>query len=63
MSQLYLVVDGTIIFAAAMTFAWEIALHAMIVSMFGGIASDFAIEGPSVVRTASIVSDRLQEMA
>lgn len=63
LSQLYLMVDGTIILIAVFTFGWEIALHAILVLMVAGMASDFALEGPSVVRTASIVTDHPQEMA
>lgn len=63
LSQLYLLVDGVIILVAVFTFGWEIALHAILVLLIGGIASDFALEGPSVVRTASIVTDHPQELA
>ena len=63
LSQLYLTVDGTIILVAVVTFGWEIALHAILVLMIGGWASDFVLEGPSVVRTASIVTDQPREMA
>jgi uncharacterized membrane-anchored protein YitT (DUF2179 family) len=63
LSQLYLIVDGTIIILAVFTFGWEIALHAILVLMVAGIASDFALEGPSVVRTASIVTDQPRELA
>jgi uncharacterized membrane-anchored protein YitT (DUF2179 family) len=63
LSQLYLLVDGVIILVAVFTFGWEIALHAILVLMIGGIASDFALEGPSVVRTASIVTDHPRELA
>ena len=57
LSQVYLYVDGTIILAAALSFGWEIALHAVLVVLIAGMASDFALEGPSVVRTASIIID------
>ena len=63
LSQIYLVVDGTIILAAVFVFGWEIALHAILVLMLAGMASDFVLEGPSVVRTATIVTDQGQEMA
>jgi len=63
LSQLYLMVDGAIILVAGFVFGWEIALHAILVLMIGGIASDFALEGPSVVRTASIVTEQPQELA
>jgi len=63
LSQVYLIVDGSIILVAAFIFSWDIALHAILVLMVAGVASDFALEGPSVVRTASIVTDQPQEMA
>jgi uncharacterized membrane-anchored protein YitT (DUF2179 family) len=63
LSQIYLMVDGSIILIAVFTFGWEIALHAVLLVLISGIASDFALEGPSVVRTASIVTDRPQELA
>jgi uncharacterized membrane-anchored protein YitT (DUF2179 family) len=62
LSQIYLFVDGLIILTAAFTFGWEIALHAILVLLICGMAADFALEGPSVVRTASIVTDRPQEL-
>ena len=62
LSQVYLAVDGSIILGAAFIFSWDIALHAILVLMIAGVASDFALEGPSVVRTASIVTDQPQEM-
>jgi uncharacterized membrane-anchored protein YitT (DUF2179 family) len=62
LSQIYLFVDGVIILTSAFTFGWEIALHAILVLLICGMASDFALEGPSVVRTASIVTDRPQEL-
>lgn len=63
LSQVYLIVDGGIILVAVFTFGWDIALHAILVLMIGGMASDFALEGPSVVRTASVVTDHPREMA
>ena len=62
LSQVYLAVDGGIILFAAFIFSWDIALHAILVLMVAGVASDFALEGPSVVRTASIVTDQPQEL-
>lgn len=63
LSQIYLFVDGSIVLVAAFAFSWDIALHAILVLMIGGMASDFALEGPSVVRTASIITNNPQEMA
>lgn len=63
LSQTYLVVDGSIILISGFVFSWDIALHALLVLFFCGIASDFALEGPAVVRTANIVTDRPRELA
>jgi uncharacterized membrane-anchored protein YitT (DUF2179 family) len=63
LSQIYLIVDGSIVLVAAFVFSWDIALHAILVLMISGVASDFALEGPSVVRTASIITDHPQKMA
>jgi uncharacterized membrane-anchored protein YitT (DUF2179 family) len=63
LSQIYLTVDGMIILGATVVFGWEIALHAILVVLIAGVASDFALEGPSVVRTASIITDQPAEMA
>ncbi len=57
LSQSYLYTDGAIIFVAGVVFGWESALHAMMTLFFAGIASDFVIEGPSFIRTATIVTD------
>ncbi len=63
LSQIYLIVDGSIVLVAAFVFSWDIALHAILVLMISGVASDFALEGPSVVRIASIITDHPQKMA
>jgi uncharacterized membrane-anchored protein YitT (DUF2179 family) len=62
LSQIYLLVDGSIIATSAIVFGWEIALHAILVLLVCGMASDFALEGPSVVRTAHIVTERPEEL-
>jgi uncharacterized membrane-anchored protein YitT (DUF2179 family) len=49
--------DGLVMLAAGAVFGWEAALSAMVALFIGGIASDYMLEGPSVVRTATIVTD------
>jgi uncharacterized membrane-anchored protein YitT (DUF2179 family) len=56
-SQLYLVTDGGIILAAALVFGWEKGLYAVIALFVWGLATDYVLEGPSVIRTAFIVTD------
>jgi uncharacterized membrane-anchored protein YitT (DUF2179 family) len=62
LSQVYLYTDGVIVLMAGAVFGWEIALYAMLTLFLGGIASDYTLEGPSSVRTATIVTSRPQAM-
>jgi uncharacterized membrane-anchored protein YitT (DUF2179 family) len=63
MSQVYFVTDGLIIFAAGSVFGWEAALYALITLFVWGLATDYVLEGPSVVRTAFIVTDQRAQVA
>jgi uncharacterized membrane-anchored protein YitT (DUF2179 family) len=62
-SQIYLVTDGAVVLAASLVFGWEAGLYALITLFVWGIAADFVLEGPSVVRVAFIVTDLPQEVA
>jgi uncharacterized membrane-anchored protein YitT (DUF2179 family) len=62
-SQIYLVTDGAVVLGAALVFGWEAGLYALITLFVWGLAADFVLEGPSVVRMAFIVTDRPQEVA
>lgn len=57
LSQLYIIVDGVVILALGLTFGWENALYAMIMLFVWGLATDYVLEGPSVVRVVFIVTD------
>lgn len=64
LSQIYLYTDGVIVLLAGVIFGWEIALYALLTLFLGGIATDYTLEGPSSVRTATIITtcpDRLSE--
>lgn len=63
MSQLYLVTDGMIIFAAGLVFGWEAALYSLVTLFIWGLATDYVLEGPSVVRTAFIVTDKQNQVS
>lgn len=58
MSQSYLFTDGAIILLAGLVFNWEVALLATLTLVLTGIFSDFVLEGVSQVRTASIVTQK-----
>jgi uncharacterized membrane-anchored protein YitT (DUF2179 family) len=62
-SQLYLVTDGGIIFAAALVFGWDKGLYALMSLFVWGLATDFVLEGPSVIRTAFVVTNDPQTVA
>jgi uncharacterized membrane-anchored protein YitT (DUF2179 family) len=57
-SQTYLLVDGGIIIVLGAMFGWERAMYAVVMLFIWGMATDYILEGPSVVRTIVIVTDR-----
>jgi uncharacterized membrane-anchored protein YitT (DUF2179 family) len=63
LSQIYLYTDGLIVLSAGVIFGWEIALYAMLTLFLAGIAADYTLEGPSNVRTATIVTNRPRAMS
>jgi uncharacterized membrane-anchored protein YitT (DUF2179 family) len=56
-SQLYIFIDGFVIVALGLTFGWERALYGLIMLFVWGLASDYVLEGPSVVRVVFIITD------
>lgn len=62
-SQIYLLTDGGVILVAGLVFGWERGLYAFITLFVWGLATDFVLEGPSVIRMAFIVTDKPQEVA
>lgn len=57
-SQIYLMLDGGIIALQGLTFGWEIAMYGLVLMFVHGLALDYVLEGPSVVRTITVVTDR-----
>ena len=62
-SQVYVLTDGGVILAAGLAFGWERALYAMVALFVWGLTADYVLEGPSVVRTAFIVTDHADKVA
>lgn len=62
-SQTYLYVDGGIIVALGLVFGWENALYALMMLFIWGLATDYSMEGPSVIRMAFIVTDQPRAVA
>jgi uncharacterized membrane-anchored protein YitT (DUF2179 family) len=60
-SSLY--TDSIIIALAGLVFGWEGALYAMVALYVTGATSDYALEGPSVIRTAVVITDKPREVS
>ena len=63
MGQVYPLTDGAIVLLLGAVFGWERALYSMVALFVNGLATDYATEGPSLVRTIFIVTDRPSEVA
>jgi uncharacterized membrane-anchored protein YitT (DUF2179 family) len=62
-SQVYIFTDGGVILALGLVFGWENALYALMMLFVWGLATDYVLEGPSVIRTVFIVTDSPQAVA
>ena len=63
LSQIYLLTDGAVIFMEGLVFGWDRALYSLIMLFIWGLATDYVLEGPSVVRTVFIVTDFADEIS
>ena len=61
MSQLYLYVDGLIILAGGLVFGWQIVLYGFLTLFLNGLATDYTLEGPSVITSYSIHYTKLYD--
>jgi uncharacterized membrane-anchored protein YitT (DUF2179 family) len=58
MSTTFLYTDAIFIIMAAFVFGWESALYAVVALVLNGIATDYVLEGPSVIRTVTIITNQ-----
>ena len=63
MSTTFLCTDTLIIVSAGLVYGWEGALYAAIALFAAGLATDYVLEGPSVIRTAMIITDKPEEIS
>lgn len=63
MTQSYLITDAVVVLSAGLVFGWEEALYAVIVLYVSGLVADAVLEGGGTVRTAIIVTDRMEAIA
>lgn len=62
LSQVYFYTDGIIVLTAGLVFGWEVALYALLTLFLNGLASDYTLEGPSTIRTVTIITDQPDEV-
>lgn len=58
LSSSTLYTDTGVVALAGLVFGWEGALYAIVALFIGGATSDYVLEGPSVIRTATIITDK-----
>ncbi len=63
LNNTYLYTDSGVVVLAGLVFGWEGALYALVAIFIEGLASDYILEGPSTIRTATIVTDQPREVA
>jgi uncharacterized membrane-anchored protein YitT (DUF2179 family) len=63
LSSIYLYTDTLVIGAAGLVFGWEAALFAAVALFIDGTAANYVLEGPSVIRTAVIITNKPQEVS
>lgn len=61
-SQVYILTDGGVVFVAGLVFGWELSLYALVTLFVWGVAADYVLEGPSVVRTVFVVTDKAEQV-
>ncbi len=62
-SSAYLYVDSFVVGAAGILLGWEAALLSFVTLFMDGMMSDYILDGPSLVRTANIITDKPVEVS
>jgi uncharacterized membrane-anchored protein YitT (DUF2179 family) len=62
-SQSYLITDSLIILASGFTYTWTNALYSLVMLFISGMAAEITSEGPSVVRTAIIITANPEQVS
>ena len=63
LSATSLYTDTAVIILAGLVFGWEGALYAIVALFVGGATADYVLEGPSVIRIATIITDKPDEIS
>jgi len=56
-SQVYILTDGAVLLIFGQIFGWDRALYSLMALFIFGLATDYVLEGPSVIRTVFIVTN------
>ncbi|MBU1662588.1 MAG: YitT family protein, partial [Chloroflexi bacterium] len=56
-SQVYILTDGAVLLLFGQIFGWDRALYSLMALFIFGLATDYVLEGPSVIRTVFIVTN------
>ncbi len=56
-SQVYILTDGAVLLLFGQIFGWDRALYSLLALFIFGLATDYVLEGPSVIRTVFIVTN------
>ena len=62
-SQTYIATDVFVVFAAGLSFGWQLALYAVVALYVGGLAAEFAAEGVRTTRIVLIITTNPQPVA
>lgn len=63
MSSTFLYTDAAFIALAGLALGWESALYAVVALVLNGMVTDYVLEGPSVIRTAMIITNHPEAIA
>mgnify|MGYP002713097865 CR=1 FL=1 len=63
MSTTLLYTDALVMAGAGFVFGWEAAMFAVVSLFISGVATDYVLEGPSVIRTAVIITNQPDEVS
>jgi uncharacterized membrane-anchored protein YitT (DUF2179 family) len=63
LSESFLLTDTAVVLASGVAFSWTLALYAVVALYTSGMAAELASEGTGIVRAATIITDKPQEVA
>jgi uncharacterized membrane-anchored protein YitT (DUF2179 family) len=63
LNSIYLYTDSIVILIAVLIFGWKAGLLALLAIFLDGLASGYILEGPSVIRTVVIITNKADEVS